>query len=543
MSAEYQFGPLERRGVFLGARLGQIVVVLVSTALAVAILSASPSPIGAALAVTVVSGGGAAILLPVRGRTVEEWTPVLLGFAWVRLCGRQRWVSMVSLRGHQLGLVAGWTNREVAAPAPHRGSSTPFRVVRASDRGLPPEGTQRPSDRLVRDVRRADDGDDAAPYLRGVQLLAARWNSGEVGVLADARARTYTAVIAVGAHSPALSDSDEKQRRFGQWGAVLASLARDAGAVTRLQWLERTVPNDTEVAVGHLRDHRVLQMSNPFVRSYLSLLDKQGGQTQQHEVLLALQVSAARASSTIRTCRAGVDVGACEALSHALLAFADGLRTADIEVGGVLSPRLLAARLRCAADPAARAQLAHRAVADRAMSGASPADALPRRSLTSWSSLQTEGAHHATYWVAEWPRTPVGTDWMSPLLLGGRCRRTVSVVMAPAPPVQALRHVEAARVDDETTASLRQRFGFRRTVRRQREADNVVRAEEELNEGHQHIALSAYITMTAASAVELAAACQEVELQSGLARLDIHREYGVQDVAFSYTLPLCRGLR
>ena len=543
MSAEYQFGPLERRGVFLGARLGQIVVVLVCTALTVAILSASPSPLGAALAVAVVAGGGAAILLPLRGATVEEWTPVLLGYAWAHLSGRYRWVSVVNLRGHQLGLVAGWTGREVADPASHRGSGTPFHVLRGSDGGQPPARNETPSDRMVRGVRRADDDNDAAPYLRGIQLLAARWSNGDVGVLVDARARTYTAVIAVGAHSPALADGDEKQRRFGQWGAVLASLARDAGAVTRLQWLERTIPNDTEAAVGHLRDHRVLELSNPFVRSYLSLLDEEGGRTQQHEVLLALQVSAARASSTIRKCRAGVDVGACEALSHALMAIADSLRTADIEVGGVLSPRMLAARLRCAADPAARTQLAHRAVADPAMSGASPASALPRQSLTSWSALQTEGAHHATYWIAEWPRTPVGTDWMSPLLLGGRCRRTVSVVMAPAPPAQALRRVEAVRVDDETTASLRQRFGFRRTVRRQREADNVVRAEEELNEGHQHIALSAYITVTAASAVELAAACQEVEQQSGLARLDIRREYGVQDVAFTYTLPLCRGLR
>jgi hypothetical protein len=542
MSADYQFGPLERRGVFLGARLGQIVVVLVSTALTVTILSASPSPLGAALAVAVVSGGGAAILLPLRGRTVEEWAPVLLGHAWAHLSGRHRWVSVANVRGHQLALVAGRAGHE-ARPASHRSRAAPFHVLRGSVGTHPAAANETPPDRLVRSVHRAENGDDAAPYLRGIQLLAARWINGDVGVLVDTRARTYTAVIAVGAHSPALADGDEKRRRFGQWGAVLASLARDAGAVIRLQWLERTIPNDTEAAVAHLRDHRVLELSNPFVRSYLSLLDEENGRTEQHEVLLALQVSAVRASSTIRKCRAGVDVGACEALSQSLMAMADSLRTADIEVGGVLSPRMLAARLRCAGDPAAHTQLALRAVADPAMSGALPASALPRQSLASWSALQTEGAHHATYWVAEWPRTPVGTDWMSPLLLGGRSRRTVSVVMAPAPPAQALRRVEAVRVDDETTASLLQRFGFRRTVRREREADNVVRAEEELNEGHQYIALSAYITVTAASAIELAAACQEVEQQSGLARLDIRREYGVQDVAFTYTLPLCRGLR
>ena len=69
------------------------------------------------------------------------------------------------------------------------------------------------------------------------------------------------------------------------------------------------------------------------------------------------------------------------------------------------------------------------------------------------------------------------------------------------------------------------------------------RAEEELNEGHRHIALSAYITVTAGSARELEIACGDVEQQAGQARLDIRREFGTQDVAFTYTLPLCRGLR
>jgi hypothetical protein len=204
---------------------------------------------------------------------------------------------------------------------------------------------------------------------------------------------------------------------------------------------------------------------------------------------------------------------------------------------------MLAATIRQAVDPWARQQLAHRTAAHADAVGAAPRTALPRRSLATWSTLQTEGAHHATYWVAEWPRTPVGADWMAPLLLGTHARRTVSVVMQPAAPGAALRRVEAARLDDDTTQSLRERFGFRRTVRKRREAENVMRAEEELNEGHRHIALSAYITVTAVSARELEVACGDVEQQAGQARLDVRREFGTQDVAFTYTLPLCRGLR
>lgn len=548
MSTEYLFGPLERRGVFLGARLGQIVVVLVATGLVVGILTASPSPLGAALALCTLAGGGVAILVPFAGRTIEEWTPVLAGFLFARVTAAHRWISPGNLRGHRLLPIGAWTGHEVVDPHPRTQRTPSLHVVRGSDHGRGPDepdpARNAPADRLVRDVRRADGDAPAPPYLRGIRLLAVRWRDGEVGVLADARTRTYTAVIAVGGSSPALADGDGKERRLSQWGAVLAGVARDGGrAVTRVQWIERSAPNDSEAAVHHLQQHRVLELSNPFVRSYLSLLDEQGAQTQQHEVLVAIQVSAARASATIRRLRAGVDVGACEVLSEELLALAQSLRQADIEVRGVLSPRMLAATLRRAADPTARDQLAHRAAADPDSAGACPRSALPRASLTTWSTFQTEGGHHATYWVAEWPRTAVDTDWMSPLLLGTRCRRTVAAVMEPSPPGRALRRVEAARVDDETTASFRQRFGFRRTVRRQREAENVARAEEELNEGHQHIALSAYITVTATTTAELAAGCQEVEQQAGMSRLDLRREYGTQDAAFTYTLPLCRGLR
>jgi hypothetical protein len=325
---------------------------------------------------------------------------------------------------------------------------------------------------------------------------------------------------------------------------VLAGVTRDGGgAITRLQWLERATPNDSDAAVAHLGQHRVLEMSNPFVRSYLSLLDDQGPHTQRHEVLLVVQVSASRTSASTRRPRKDLDLGSCAALSSELLALARVLGRAEVEVRGVLSPRMLAANLRTAADPAARDRLAQRSVVDPQSAGASARTMFPHRSAASWSSLRTDGAHHATFWVAEWPRTAVGTDWLSPLLLGTRCQRTVSVVMEPSAPLRALRRVEAARVDEETTSTLRERFGFRRTVRHQREADNVARAEEELNQGHQHMAISAYVTVTAASATALASACREVEQQAALSRLDIRREYGTQDVAFTYTLPLCRGLR
>jgi hypothetical protein len=548
VSAQYLFGPLERRGFFLGARLGQIVVVLAATAIVVAVLTATPSPVGAALAASTMIAAGVATLVPVAGRTAEQWTPILTGFVRAQAAGNHWWISPAQLRGHRLVRTATGSGHDVADPVPDARQRPPLQVVPRSESAPQAADTDTQSedtaDGLVREVHRVDSGDPAPPYLRGIELLAARWADGDIGVLVDRRARTYTAALALGATSPALADDDARAGHLDQWGAVLAGVTRDGGgAITRLQWLERTTPNDSDAAVAHLGQHRVLEMSNPFVRSYLALLDDQGPRTQRHEVLLAVQVSASRASVSTRRPRRSLDLGSCAVLSSELRALARVLSRADVEVRGVLSPRMLAASLRTAADPAARDRLTQRSAVDPQSAGASARAMFPHRSTASWSSLRTDGAHHATFWVAEWPRTAVGTDWLSPLLLGTRCRRTVSVVMAPSAPLRALRRVEAARVDEETTSSLRERFGFRRTVRHQREADNVARAEAELNQGHQYMAISAYITVTAATATALASACTEVEQQAALSRLDIRREYGTQDVAFTYTLPLCRGLR
>jgi len=534
MTGQYHFGPLERRGVFLGARGGQLVVGVVCTAVAVAIFSASPTPLGALAALCAVGTGLAVALLPVAGRTAEQWVPVVARFALSQVTGTGTWVSASHLRGHVLTRTSRAATVADAIPE--------ARLPRVRD--LNPDGDAGATDNgWVLGVRRVDAADAQPPYLRGVELLAARWRQGEIGVVKDAARRTYVGVIAARGRSFALLDQDAKRRLLAGWGSVLSAVSREAGAVARVQWLERTVPDDSESVVRFLGEHRSLPASSPFVSSYLALLDEAGPQSQQHEVFIAVQVSAVRASSVIRRQRRGVDVGSCEVLSRELDAFAANLRRADVDVRGILSPRMLAAALREWSDPPAREQLAHRAAAIADMAGASPRNAFPHRSEVSWSALRTEGAHHATYWVSEWPRAVVGTDWLAPLLLGTRARRTVSVVMEPGPPSLALRRVEAARVDDATTRSLRQRLGFRTTVRKQREEETVARAEEELNEGHQQFRLSAYITVTADTRETLDVACADVEQQARQSGLDVRRAYGTQDVAFTYTLPLCRGLR
>src|SRR5438105_3779008 len=236
------------------------------------------------------------------------------------------------------------------------------------------------------------------------------------------------------------------------------------------------------------------------------------------------------------------DVAAYMALARELEALAGQLQAADLHVEGALPPRALAQLIRLTFDPAAQAGLALR-TANHGRQGVDPANAWPLAASTCWSSYRVESAWHRVYWVREWPRTPVGPDFMAPLLLQTRSVRTISMVMEPIPPLRARRAVEAARVADASDEHVRRRAGFVTSVRRQREQEQVLARERELADGHSDVRFSAYVLVTAPSLERLEEAGAEIEQQAGQARLELGRLDGGQDVAFTYCLPPGRGLR
>jgi hypothetical protein len=61
--------------------------------------------------------------------------------------------------------------------------------------------------------------------------------------------------------------------------------------------------------------------------------------------------------------------------------------------------------------------------------------------------------------------------------------------------------------------------------------------------GHSEVRMSGFVTVTGRDPDDLRHACAEVLEQAARARLELHRLYGQQADAFTFTLPLCRGLR
>jgi hypothetical protein len=86
-------------------------------------------------------------------------------------------------------------------------------------------------------------------------------------------------------------------------------------------------------------------------------------------------------------------------------------------------------------------------------------------------------------------------------------------------------------------------MGFMDTARRRRQTEAVARREEELADGHAAVRFAGYVTVSARTLDALDHDCSEIEHAAQMARLELLRLYGQQEEAFTYTLPLCRGLR
>ena len=133
--------------------------------------------------------------------------------------------------------------------------------------------------------------------------------------------------------------------------------------------------------------------------------------------------------------------------------------------------------------------------------------------------------------------------FMDALLGRSSIVRTVAVTFEPIPIERSTREVEAAMTRDRADRELRHRFGQSETARQRQAEEATARRESELVAGHGEVRLTGFVTVTGRDLDDLRHACSEVHEHAARARLELHRMYGQQADAFTFTLPLCRGLR
>jgi hypothetical protein len=490
----YTFGPLERRGILGPIRLGQAGGLSLATLIAIVAIDQSPSAGGVMIAIVAIAAGAAGVFAPLGGRTAQEWSPIVATFAWRRVSRRARFGS----------------------PVPRHGMLA-----------------RRPSS--GRGIELSDPVPIAPPALRGVAIFEAAYRDRPIGALAERSGRRLTAVLACRAAAFSLLDPEAQERRLARWGLVLSGAA--SSAVKRIQWIERTAPaQGDELArwVHAERDPSIPLRGTPLIDSYLELIGTTARVSQEHEILLAVQIDA-------RSVR-GDGEAAIRTLIEESERIAHGLQNAEVTVLGALTAGQLARALRTAFDPYARAELAALETADPERDGLTAANAWPLGARESWDHYQSEGALHATYWIGAWPRVDVSPMFMDALLGRSSIVRTVAVTFEPVAPGRSTREIEAAITQDQADRELRRRFGQSETARQRQARDATIRRESELAAGHGEVRFSGFVTVSGRDAEELRRAGAQITEHAARARLELHRMYGQQAEAFTFTLPLCRGL-
>jgi len=504
-----------------GWRGGQIASVAAGLLVGVAAIRARPSVGGVALALAGLASGLGVAFWPIRGRTGEQWLPLVGRWLWPVVAGARRQVASAPGQGHVASVGVNGRGHGMADVRPVTGR------LRAG-------GPRRVFDGLT---------------LRGAPF-GAEGSALELGVVIDARARTATAALAVRGHSFALLGSRDQDGQIAAWARVLSSLAREGGEVHRVQWIESCFPDDGGAVRRHLVDHAVLGADSPARRSYQALVDEAAPVTRRHQILITLSIRTGRSSRTVRSSGGGF-VGIGAVLAREVLNLHRALDSADIVVDGVLGPGALARMI-----GEAFAALGERV--DRPDPGQpdpgqpDPGQPLHRKDLPrawpwpmavepTWDAVHTDATWHTTYWIAEWPRVDVTPDFLGPLLFSP-LRRSISLIMEPISPSRAARQVAQARTADLADGELRRRGGFLVTARHTREKESVEERDVALADGHAQYRFTGYVTVTADSREELSTACVAVEQAAGQAGIELRLLYGAQDIAFTSSLPLGRGL-
>jgi hypothetical protein len=362
----------------------------------------------------------------------------------------------------------------------------------------------------------------ARTFASGLHLCELPAANGQppIGTLLDERSGTAAALLRAKGGPFCFLDDKEKEHWLAAWAGVLESVSAQRSSLVRLQWCQRALPADSGPLLAHLRSAG--DAASPGFDGHARLLEGAGQRAWRHETLLVISV---RCRSQRRRRRPSPE--GAEALRNEVRALRAQMRSAGFVCEGVLDAAGAATTLGNFLIPSLSRN-----------PGAFP---WPLALQEHWSEVRADSSWHRTYWVAEWPRSRVGPDFLSPLLVGTG-RRCFSVVMAPVAPEKAAREAESSRTAQAADAQLRAQGGFLQTARQRRQSEALEGRETELADGRGAFELAGYITVSAADKPALEEAAAELERAAGAAKLCLRPLYGQQKEALTWTLPFGRGV-
>ena len=369
--------------------------------------------------------------------------------------------------------------------------------------------------------------------LRGLRIGGVTVDGRAMGVVSDSGQGRLSAILEVEGADFMLASDEEQVRLLEGWGRVLGAHAVEGSAVRAVSW--------TQIARrGSLRDHmRWIQSlrgarAEGAVRSYRQLVESVSPRTTKHTTYLTVTVAA-----PARAAQVGPKVTLEGALSESVRGVQRSLEAAELRRWKVLAPDDVGELLVQCCDPTASGGLAGRvgSLAER-VGVEGLAGCGPREAWHAWSWFEVDRCAHVSFVVEEWPRYPVGADWLSMFLARGRWARRVHVCFEPVSLHLAHKRVERQAFKLDADAAQREESGRRIGAAWRRAREGVEQREEELVAGYSEMSYYGIVTMSASDGETLDDAVAGILSAARSHGVSLRPLMGIQDLGWAASLPL-----
>ncbi|MFH8794732.1 SCO6880 family protein [Streptomyces sp. NPDC017941] len=393
------------------------------------------------------------------------------------------------------------------------------------------------------------------PGIGRINWLAAPFGPDEIAVLLHADRRTVTAAIEIEGPGVGLRDSEDQEALVDRFGTLLKHVANGDGFVTRLQMLARTLPADPD---AHAKDvtARGDDRSLPWLQhSYDQLQSMVSTSSEQHRAYLVACMHYSRdlAAEAQAMARAGhprggrkldKDAGLAIVMARELTDICSRLQEADIRVRQPLGQGRLASLVHSMYDP--DHPIDHIQAMTKRNAWPAELDAMEPTYLQAKTRESSTRAPwcHATAWVKEWPMTPVGVNFLAPLLVHTPdVIRTVAVTMDLEPTEVAIERMLTEKTNDEAEASRQAKMNRTVDPRDIASHSRLDQRGEDLASGAAGVNLVGYITVSSRSPEALARDKRTIRASAGKSYLKLEWCDREHHRAFVNTLPFATGIR
>jgi hypothetical protein len=338
------------------------------------------------------------------------------------------------------------------------------------------------------------------PGIGRVHWTTAPFGTDEIAVLLHLDRRRVMATVEIEGPGVGSRDSEDQEALIARFGALLQHVANGDGFVTQLQMIARTLPADPDAHTRDVATRGNAEAPAWLKASYDELLDVVSTSSEQHRNYLTAAIPYSRELVAEALALGGGDRGIAAVIARELTDIVARLGDADIKVRQPLGVSRLASLLHSLYDPEHSIDVTDAMTPRNSWPAEVDATGVTEvRSKTRESDCE-EPWCHATAWVKEWPLTPVGVNFLAPLLVHTPdVIRTMAVVMDLEPTDVAIERMLSEKTNDTADTSRAAKLGRIADPRDRAHTTRVDQRGEDLAGGHAGVSLTGYVTVSARS--------------------------------------------